>query len=45
MINFYNAFAGHFQYNELRDKINFLKMIWVFADIKRAVLERIYLSS
>ncbi len=45
MNNFYNAFAGHFKYDELRDRVNFLKNIWVFSKVKRAVLERILLSS
>lgn len=35
---FYNTFSGHFKYDELRDKINFLKSIWVFSQVKRTLL-------
>lgn len=42
---FYNTFSGHFKYDELRDRINFLKSIWVFSQVKRTLLEKILLSS
>jgi len=45
MRNFYFTFAGHFQCEELRDKVNFLKEVWLFNKMGRQTLEKILLTS
>lgn len=42
---FYHAFAGHFQCQELVERVELLKRIWVFSNIKSGLLERILLKS
>ena len=35
---FYRVFSGHFKYDELKDKINFLQRVWLFKEVKKALL-------
>lgn len=42
---FYNTFAGHFQYAELKDKIKFLHHIWIFSQMRRSIIQKILVLS
>ena len=42
---FYNTFAGHFQYAQLKDKIKFLHQIWIFSEMRRSIIQNILLLS
>ena len=42
---FYKTFSGHFKYQELKEKVNFLNSIWIFKKTNKNQIERILLCS